>query len=173
MALISVIFLGVYFASICAVGYAVFSPFRGIISRPPTGDTRFTVVDLLAVFLPFAIGYAALNGIYPDIDWNTRVSTFFGVTALVITSVAWFYGMRLLWRMRVDNSIKRFLLLGILMPAGFVVPVVALPVTIYVESGAQFGYRFSILACIVIVMRMLSIWIRSGEDASTAQTQNA
>ena len=126
MALTAVFFVGLYFASICAVGYAIFSPFRGVISTPPNGDLRFTMVDLFAMFLPFTIGYAVLSGFYPDFDWNTRLATVFCAAALVITGVAWFYGMRLLWRIREATQIKRFMLLGIVMPVGFVVPVIAL-----------------------------------------------
>ena len=134
---------------------------------------RFPVVDLLATFLPFALGYASLNALYPDIQWNSSNSTFFCVAAAVITGLAWFYGMRLLWRMRVVSAIKRFLLLGIVMPVGFVVPVVALPSMFNVQSGALLGYRFSILTCIVILMRMLSIWIRTEETGDPDETPNA
>jgi hypothetical protein len=168
MAIFAVIFLGAYFASICAVGYVVFSPFKHAIARPPTHDMRFTIVDLLATFLPFTLGHAALNGFYPDIDWNTGTSTFFFVTALVITGLSWFYGMRLLSRMRIDQSIKRIVLLGIVMPAGFVVPTVALPILFDVQSVYQLVYRMAIVACVVFGMRLLSLWIRAG-DAAIAQ----
>ena len=173
MALIAVLFLAVYFASICAVGYVVFSPFKAALSAKPSEDMRFTVMDILAAFMPFAIGYASLNGFYPDIDWNTDTSTLFCVVALVITGVSWFYGMRLLKRLRTDDTIRRIVLLGIVMPAGFVVPVVTLPILINVQWGAQSGYRFAVLVCIIYALRILTLWIRAGSTAIATQIPDA
>ena len=173
MALFAIFFLAFYFASVCGLGYIVFSPFKVVAAAAPSKDMRFGLVDLLAIFPPFAMGYSALNRFFPDIDWSTNRLIFFCVVAFVITGVSWFYGMRLLWRMRIDSSIKRIVLLGIVMPAGFVVPAVALPVLIDVQSAGQFGYRFAVLVCIIFAMRILASWVRAGGDLIGKQVPDA
>ena len=169
MAPIVVFFLGVYFALTCAVGYIVFSPFKGVVSMTPRKNMRFTMVDLLAIFLPFTIGYTMLKGLHPGIGWDPRQLTAFCIAALVISGVSWFYGMRLLWRMRIDDSKKRLMLLGVVMPAGFVVPAVAMPILLQSPSWVQFGCRFAAIACTVFVLRILALWIRAEDSAITGQ----
>ena len=173
MPIFAILFLAAYFGFMCATGYLIFSPFKDIIALRASGGLRFAITDLFAAFLPFPIGYASLNGFYPDIDWTSRFSAIFCVLTTVIAGIAWFYGMRLLWRMQVDSSFKRITLLGVVMPAGFVLPIVAPPILISVQSIEQLAFCSAVVGGIAIVLRLLAVWVRPNETTSTKQGLDA
>lgn len=61
------------------------------------------------------------------------------------------------------------MLLGVVMPAGFVVPAVAMPILLQSPSWVQFGCRCAAIACTVFVLRILALWIRAEDSAITGQ----
>lgn len=159
MAFIAFVQLALYFGSLFGIGYLIFSPFQSVVSSAPSKGVRFHLADLLSVFLPFQMGFALINLIFPDINWNVFVSTAVSCVLLLSTFTTSFYGMRLLWRMDIREIPKRVALLGFVMPCGFVVTTLAIPILISSESVTSCILRSISLICLIAVVRRMVIWI--------------
>lgn len=161
MAIIVLLFLLVYFGSVMAVGYAIFSPFKTIVSNAPQRGMRIHLIDILAFFISFQLGFAALNIFDPDINWDVPAVTAVTIFLFLICGLAWFYGMRLLWRMNVEKCwLKRIVLLGLVMPIGCVIPAIALPILVSIQTVYE-AVRIPLVLFGVVFIRCLGIWIRT------------
>ena len=147
--------LGIYFATVVAVGYAIFSPFKDIAKRQRTAGSRFQLTDLLAIFLPLQAGLALVQ----YLDTRSPTKTIISVIVMLIASIAWFYGMRLLWRMDVRNWFKRIVFLGVVMPLGFVLSGSAVLIIFATNSLEEMVFRSLIVVTLVVGIRVLGIWV--------------
>ena len=164
MALLAILVIAAYFASIAGVGYLIFSPFKKVIARKPLQGKRFQLTDLFAFFLSFQLGFGAINLIFPDIRWNTETALFATTVLLLITGLAWFYGLRIIWRANTTAVIKRIVLLGLIMPFGFVVSAAVLPLLMSFESTFSFFVRVVSLVSTILLLRYLGVWVLANND---------
>ncbi|MCP4094762.1 MAG: hypothetical protein GY880_27785 [Planctomycetaceae bacterium] len=173
MILILPILVAVYFASVFVIGHIVFSPLKSDASKPPTPGVRFQLTDMLAIFFPFQLGFAAINLFLPDIQWNVAIAIATTIVLLLITGLTWIYGMRLLWRMKVHQAKKRVALLGIVMPIGCVLSATALPILASVHSLYDFLFRAAAVLFMSWILRRLVVWIRSNQFAQDPTAPDA
>ena len=170
MSLIVILIIAAYFVSMVGVGYFIFSPFKKAIARKPLRGNRFQLTDLFAFLLSFQLGFGAISLTFPDIKWNTKTALFTTTVLLLISGLAWMYGLRIIWRTNTTAVIKRIVFMGLIMPFGFFVPVAIFPLLMTVESTLSFFVRLVSLVSITLVLRYLGVWVlannRHGSEIS-------
>ena len=159
MALFAILIIVAYLGSTAGVGYLIFSPYKTVIARKPLHGKRFQLTDLFAFFLSFQLGFAAINLIFPDIRWNTETALFAMAVLLLISGLAWVYGLRIIWRANITAAFKRIVLLGLVMPFGFVISAAFLPLLISVESALWIFARLVCLVSLILLLRYLGVWV--------------
>lgn len=143
------------------LGYFVFIPLKRVASRPAGDVGRFQLIDLLALFVPFQIGLGGLQWLYPDRQWEWRELMGLGLASLLVGVVPWFYGMRFLWRMSIQNSLKRLLFLGLYLPCGCFFPFATGALLLGAENPGSFALRILIVVVIGCGLRYLVTWVQS------------
>ena len=168
MVLIFLLFIGAYVASVVAVGYLIFSPFKTIAKSKPTTGSRIQLTDLLAIFLPLQMGLAFVK----YLDLRSSDNTVFSVIVMLIAAIAWFYGLRLLWRTSVRNWLKRIVLLGVVMPLGFVLSVGAMVIIFMTNSIEEIVFRTLLVVALVGGSRALGIWVLASGPESIPSAED-
>ncbi len=173
MVIMVLLFFAAYILCSAIVAYLIFSPFKFIARTRPNDGARFQITDLLAIFIPFQVGFSSLDLIFPGINWNASVAMYVCSILMLITGIAWIYGMRLLWRMEVRNWIKRVALLGIVMPAGLVISSTSMPILMSVQSLEQTVIRLFVLSGTIVFLRFVAVWVRPDTTASSTAVESA
>lgn len=157
--LIALAVIVAYLASMVVIGYVIFSPYRMVIRQHPTCNKRYQLTDLFAFFLSFQLGFGVISYAFPDIRWNMETAIFSVTILIIVTGLSWFYGLRILWRANVTSPLKRIILLGLVMPFGFVVPTIALPVVTFPESPIQISIHLVIVLLTTALLRFSGFWV--------------
>ena len=164
MAILGILFIGVYVASIMGVGYIIFSPFKTTIASTPIHGKRFQLTDLFGFFLSFQLGFGAIRLFSPDLHWD-RETVYIVTTALFfVAGLAWFYGLRVIWRTNITSAAKRIVLLGFVMPFGLAVPALSLWFLLIIDSTISFVVRLYCIAAATLLLRFLGIWVLAGRN---------
>ena len=173
IALFAITMISLYLGSIFLVAKLIFGPFREIMRRPAFKGFHFQLTDILALFIPFQIGYGAVEILAPDIRWNVPTTIGFVLPLAAITGLAWFYGLRLIWRMGFVSWLQRIVLLGWVMPATFVMAAIWFPVICASMSILDLILRIAGSVILIGGTRLAVFWILRADISKHQSTRDA
>ena len=151
--------LEMYAISCLAVGYFVFSPLHDILRIKPEPCFKVQLTDMLAFPIFFQLAYAILNWSMPDIAWSFRLGVYVSTTFILVSTVIWIYGVRILWRLNTRSWKKRLTFLGVTMPVGVSVSGLAMPYVFICQTPHHFLARLAVLFGTALLVRLTGTWV--------------
>jgi len=155
--LLSLLYLGGYIITTMAIGCAIFSPIRHVISHAPLPGNRVQTIDMFALPIPLQIGLALLSQ-SESVRWNVYSFSMAFVVLSAISVVIWCYGQRILRRTTVVDWRKRLAMLGVVMPLGLITATTVGPLSIASVFNGNPTYTVLVSVAIVLFLRFTVIW---------------
>lgn len=150
-----------YMAISFAIAWAIFSPFAQLDDLQKWSFARIETIDLLAVFLPMSLLWAAVRAMTPDEYLSLPLLVVLASAILSLTLFGFLAGLFIIAKMQPPPAIKRMALIGIILPLGSLLTVAWIGLPLLAFAGS-FLYAIPAIISVVPVtlgLRGLSGWV--------------
>ena len=153
-------FFMAYCVSVYIVLCYIFAGFRSIenLARAKTGTVH--LIDFIALFFQFTVGFSFLKWFVFDTASDMRSQAAIAFIVLTFCCVGSFYGVAILRYASVASWQKRLTFLSIVLPVGISVAFLALPILFQSNSISHLLLRLGSLFALAYSARSIAVWVQ-------------
>lgn len=153
-----------YMGITLAIGWCIFSPFAALGDIRVWSFAKLETTDLFALFLPYALTFALLPWVTPEIKLTLTIAALVAAGISLFVAMGLVAGLFMLAKMKRISSAKRMALIGIVFPMGLTLTIawVAFPLAAFARSTTDSIWVTLAIGLVSIALRGISSWICSG-----------